>query len=205
MTARDLMARVERRVVRSVYGRASERRQWLRETMYAHVDEFLRALPPSEYDALEISGHFYESFPWRHYEARHYPDFDICHVDAVDRTFGVVLCDQVIEHVEDPFGAARNLARLCAPGGYVVVGVPFLVRVHPAPNDYWRFTPDGLRLLLERAGLEVTDVRGWGNRHCANVNFLVWSGRPKWASLRNEPTLPVNVWAIARKPRSGPS
>ena len=50
---------------------------------------------------------------------------------------------------------AVNLRKLCAPGGHVIVSTPFLVRVHELPlfalHDYWRFTPRGLRLLLERA------------------------------------------------------
>jgi hypothetical protein len=44
----------------------------------------------------------------------------------------------------------------------VVVSTPFLIRVHElrmyGMNGYWRFTPRGLRTLLERAGLEVDRV-----------------------------------------------
>ena len=62
----------------------------------------------------------------------------------------------MLEHVVDPCLAARTLADLCEPGGHVIIGVPFLIKIHPAPSDYWRFTPDGLRLLVEQAGLEPT-------------------------------------------------
>jgi hypothetical protein len=72
--------------------------------------------------------------------------------------------------------------------------------VHPAPRDYWRFTPDGLRVLLESAGLDVPEVMSLGNRRCVKANLLVWASKPRWASDVNEPEFPVNVWAIARKP-----
>ncbi len=80
------------------------------------------------------------------------------------------MCEQVIEHVVDPWAAAANLRGLCSPGGHVVVSTPFLIRVHELPewglHDYWRFTPRGLQTLLERAGLEVESVHSWGNRRC---------------------------------------
>ena len=67
-------------------------------------------------------------------------------------------------------------------------------------QDYWRFTPRGLRTLLERAGLEVEEVGSWGNRDCVVGNFDSWSAFRRWHSLRNEPDLPVQVWAFARRP-----
>jgi len=69
----------------------------------------------------------------------------------------------VIEHVVDPVAAAANLRGLCAPGGHVIVSTPFLIRVHEewGMQDYWRFTPRGLRTLLERAGFEVDSVDSW--------------------------------------------
>ena len=207
-TRRKLISRqtlwgIERRLARRLYGRAPERDQWLRQTMYEHVDAFFAALPPDQNDAVEVSGTFYDNHPWRSYEQRHFPEFDLCNPSPITRRFDVVICDQVLEHVVDPNRAVATLADLCTPGGYVVVGVPFLVRVHPAPDDYWRFTADGLRVLLERAGLEVVELRSWGNRHCVNANFFAWAKKPAWASNANEPDFPVTVWAIARRPGIG--
>jgi Methyltransferase domain len=112
-----------------------------------------------------------------------------------------VICEQVLEHVVDPWKAAENLRALCAPGGHVIVTTPFLVRVHELPQyamyDYWRFTPRGLRLLLEHAGLRVDTVDAWGNRTNVVANLHHWSARRWWQSLRNEQDIPVQVWAFA--------
>jgi SAM-dependent methyltransferase len=169
--------------------------------MYESVDTYVRALPVESHDAVEISGHFYGDYPWRSYEHWDYPQFDLCNPSPMARSFDIVICDQVLEHVIDPITAVRTLYDLCRPGGHVVVGVPFLVRVHRAPGDYWRFTPDGLRILLERAGFAVSFVEGWGNRRCVKANFLVWARKPRWLPDVNEPEFPVNVWAFARRPR----
>ncbi len=198
--SRQTLFGAERRIARRLYGRGPARDQWLRQTQHEHLAGFFHSLPPGEHDALEVSGDFYGEYPWRHYEAWHYPEFDVCAPGDVTARFSVVICDQVLEHVVDPFRAAQTLGDLCTPGGHVVVGVPFLVRVHPAPTDYWRFTADGLRIVLEKAGLDVVETRSWGNRHCVNANFFVWAKKPRWASDVNEPAFPVNVWAIARKP-----
>ena len=119
------------------------------------------------------------------------------------QSYDVVICEQVLEHVIDPWAAARNLRGLCVPGGHVVVSTPFLIRVHELPaygmRDYWRFTPRGLRALLEGAGLVVDEVGSWGNRDCVAGNFDRWPAYRRWHSLRNEPDLPVQVWAFATR------
>jgi hypothetical protein len=106
--------------------------------------------------------------------------------------------------VLEPWAAAANLKRLCTPGGHVVVTSPFLIKVHELPmygmRDYWRFTPRGLRTLLEQVGLEVDEIGSWGNRECVLGNLSRWSAYRRWHSLRNEPDIPVQVWAFARNP-----
>ena len=64
-------------------------------------------------------------------------------------------------------------------------------------KDYWRFTPNGMRQLLEQAGLTVERVQAWGNRECVVGNFDRWSALRPWHSLRDEVNLPVQVWAFA--------
>jgi hypothetical protein len=107
-----------------------------------------------------------------------------------------VICEQVLEHVIDPWRAAGNLQRMCRPGGLVLVNMPFLIRIHDHPGDYWRFTPDALRFLLTAVGLDVQWVRSWGNRSCVRANFDVWRRYRPWHSLRNEDPLPVVVWRL---------
>lgn len=75
-----------------------------------------------------------------------------------DETFDSVLCNAVLEHVADAEGSMRELARVVRPNGYVVVAVPFLQPFHACPDDFRRYTADGLGALGRRAGLEVVCV-----------------------------------------------
>jgi SAM-dependent methyltransferase len=195
---------LERRVFPSAGTDAD--RHWQRQVMNAAVEARLAAAPVSSLDAVEISGDLHAHRPWGSYTALAYPDFDLCAPLTEERRFDYVICEQVLEHVEDPWAAVDNLRELCRPGGHVLVSTPFLVKVHEFPAygmlDYWRFTPRGLRTLLERFGLEVESVESWGNRECVVGNFTDWAAYRRWLSLRNEPDFPVQVWAFARRPHA---
>jgi len=178
--------------------------QWQRVPLIRAVDRHLEALDPRTRTAVEISGDAQAAKPWKAFTHLDYPEFDLCAPLDGQGPFDVVICEQVLEHVADPCAAARNLRGLCAPGGHVVVSTPFLIRVHELPlyglHDYWRFTPRGLRTLLERAGLVVDEVGAWGNRRVIAGNLDHWPAYRRWMPLRNEPDLPVQVWAFARNP-----
>ena len=86
--------------------------------------------------------------PGAEYTSLNYPEFDLCAPIVGQRKFDVVICEQVMEHVADPWAAAANLRKLTEPGGHVIVSTPFLIKVHEIAlvgmHDYWRFTPRGL-------------------------------------------------------------
>jgi SAM-dependent methyltransferase len=178
--------------------------QWQRVVLNEAVRSHIASLDPANRTAVEISGAAQAGHAWSSFTSLNYPDFDLCAPLESKGTFDVVICEQVIEHVVDPAAAAANLRGLCSPGGHVIVSTPFLIRIHELPmfgmHDYWRFTPRGLRTLLERAGLSVESVGCWGNRRCVAGNFDRWPAYRRWHWLRNEPDLPVQVWAFASNP-----
>ena len=177
---------------------------WQRQVMIAAVERHIASLVPAERSAVEISGETHAGRGWGQYASLTYPEFDLVAPLEETRRFDVVICEQVIEHVVDPFAAAANLRRLCTPGGRVIVSTPFLIKIHEhwGMHDYWRFTPRGLRTLLERGGLEVDEVDSWGNRECVVGNLSRWSAYRRWHPLgHNNPDLPVQVWAFAHAPR----
>jgi SAM-dependent methyltransferase len=76
-----------------------------------------------------------------------------------DGSMRCVISQEVFEHVPDPNRAAREVFRILAPGGKFYIQTPFILGIHGAPHDYWRFTRYGLRLLLARAGFEVEEIQ----------------------------------------------
>jgi len=75
----------------------------------------------------------------------------------------VVLTTETLEHVLEPATFLAEARRVLRPGGHIVLTVPFSARWHFVPHDYWRFTPSGLRRLLESAGFTDVVVNARGN------------------------------------------
>ncbi len=78
-----------------------------------------------------------------------------------DNSVDLVVSQEVLEHVPHPFLAMREIHRVIKPRGVAFVQLPFVIGDHPCPNDYWRFTRQGIVELAHQAGfsdvkLEVT-------------------------------------------------
>jgi SAM-dependent methyltransferase len=82
---------------------------------------------------------------------------------VADGEADLVLATETLEHVLDPPAFLAEAFRCLKPGGSVIITVPFSARWHYIPADYWRFTPSGLRVLLEQAGFADVVVHGRGN------------------------------------------
>ena len=76
--------------------------------------------------------------------------------------YDVVVCTEVLEHTFDWPCAFRNLRALTAPGGTVVLTVPFVFPLHMEPLDFARATPHALRRLSAASGLRIEEERRLG-------------------------------------------
>jgi SAM-dependent methyltransferase len=80
-----------------------------------------------------------------------------------DESFDNIFCLEVLEHCENPEQVIREIERIVKPKGAVVISIPFAVKWHMIPHDYWRWTPSGLKKMfskLERLKLKQTFRRG---------------------------------------------
>ncbi len=95
--------------------------------------------------------------------------FCVCGLNRLpfaDRSFQAVVSGEVLEHLEDDAGAASELSRVLAPGGFLVVTVPANPRLW-SMEDEWaghqrRYLPHQLKSLFESRGLETTSLHHWG-------------------------------------------
>lgn len=69
-----------------------------------------------------------------------------------------ILMSAVLEHLEQPARALAEAHRLLAPGGHVILTAPLFWPLHELPRDFFRYTPNGLRFLLEEAGFRPVEV-----------------------------------------------
>jgi SAM-dependent methyltransferase len=79
-----------------------------------------------------------------------------------DQTFDTIVLSDVLEHIARPETLWAEMARILAPGGEILMNVPFLYWIHASPHDYYRYTESALRRFVESAGLELIRLDALG-------------------------------------------
>ncbi len=74
-----------------------------------------------------------------------------------------VLTTETLEHVPNPDQYLAEAYRCLKRGGKLILTVPFSVRWHYVPYDYFRYTPSGLNKLFSDAGFKDVEVYARGN------------------------------------------
>ena len=67
----------------------------------------------------------------------------------LSKSIGTALILDTIEHVEFPRRAVENIHKTLKKNGFIIISSHMNFPIHGHPNDYWRFTPEGLKSLLK--------------------------------------------------------
>jgi SAM-dependent methyltransferase len=81
-------------------------------------------------------------------------------IPVEDGFFDAIICNAVLEHVENPHEVMHEFARVSRPGGILYLTVPFMQPEHLDPTDFQRYTLDGLERLVSDHGFEVRESGG---------------------------------------------
>lgn len=121
--------------------------------------------PDASYIALDYPATataLYGTRPDVHADARALP--------IATASIDVVVCLEVLEHVESPERALEEMHRVLKPGGIAMVSMPFLYPVHDAPHDFQRWTSHGWVAQAGQAGFKVRRLEPVGHSiHAAAV------------------------------------
>jgi SAM-dependent methyltransferase len=84
--------------------------------------------------------------------------------DLPSNRFDCIVCTHVLHVIFDVRRAVSELHRLLKPGGVLLVAVPHISMCGTQYHEVWRFTPEGLFLVLaEWFGGRAVTVRAYGN------------------------------------------
>jgi SAM-dependent methyltransferase len=189
---------------------------------------------------LDVGAQYCPYYPLFQHKCESYTSMDlidtpivdiVCNAEemqAEDCSFDLVLCTQVLEHVQNPQRVVNECYRVLKPGGILIATAPSIFPHHGHPGDFWRFMPDGFRYLLRAFSyvevlgeLDFAESLASVNCYYGHVltgkmgtlgvainplwNFItnVW-GRAMSLALRpltrnNFTSFSMNLWAQARK------
>jgi len=89
-----------------------------------------------------------------------------------DASVDIVLSSQVLEHVASPRAYLDEAHRLLKPGGLLFLSTHGYWMYHPDPTDFWRWTREGLRKEIERAGFRIEHIRGVMNLAASGLQLF---------------------------------
>jgi SAM-dependent methyltransferase len=78
--------------------------------------------------------------------------------------FDSIICTHVLHVIVELDKAVSELYRILKPGGALLIAVPHISMCDPGFHEIWRFTPEGLRVVLAKSfGEQNVTVRAYGN------------------------------------------
>ena len=89
-----------------------------------------------------------------------------------DSSVDMLICESTLEHTSDAETAMREMRRVVKQGGFVYISIPFLMPFHASPNDFLRFTHEGLKIKF--SDFTPVKVGALGGPASALVTFLMY-------------------------------
>ncbi|HET9315339.1 MAG TPA: class I SAM-dependent methyltransferase [Vicinamibacteria bacterium] len=126
----------------------------------------------------------YLGMDWPSRDDRAYPDVvgNALALPLRSASVDTVLATELMEHLPSPDVFLSEVARVMRRPGTLILTVPFMEPLHEEPRDFFRFTPHGLRALLERHGFAVEEVLPKGGWWSVVVGSFVSQALYEWAN-----------------------
>jgi SAM-dependent methyltransferase len=142
----------------------------------------------------------------------------------VDAEFNTIVLSDVLEHLSKPESLWKEMSRILAPGGKLIMNVPFYYCLHAAPFDFFRYTEYALAYFAQSTGFRVLLLKPMGGVPeiltdilAKNANFIPGVGKylamviqkmcslllktrfGKKISAKTSKTFPLGYFMIAEK------
>ena len=91
---------------------------------------------------------------------------DILNIPVPDKSFDVILCTEVIEHIPDPISAIKEISRILKPGGSLLITAPLQSGLHQEPfHFYGGYTKYWYLKFLKENNFKVINIEANGTLH----------------------------------------
>jgi SAM-dependent methyltransferase len=77
------------------------------------------------------------------------------------KTFDVIVLMNVLEHIRQPEKLMQTLRSLLKPSGLLIVTIPFLLKLHQQPYDFYRYSHHQIKEMGQRAGFDLAKIEGY--------------------------------------------
>ncbi len=116
--------------------------------LFAHCEYQTQDLAPLRNDQLRNSGYGQIDYV-----------SDLAAIPVPDRSFGAILCTEVLEHHPEPIAVVKELARILGPGGTLILTAPLGSGIHQEPYHYYGgYTPWWYKRFLGAAGFAKISI-----------------------------------------------
>ena len=158
------------------------------------VDRFRAHAPDVDWLGIDIADSA-EALARQRTDAR-FVTYDGTTIPLEDGSVDLVYSSQVLEHVRDPEGHLREIARVLRPGGRLIGSTSQLEPYHS--RSFWNFTPFGFTVLADAAGLRVRELRP--GMDGVTLTLRSHLGRPagfdRWWTSESPLNAEIDAWAL---------
>lgn len=94
------------------------------------------------------------------------------HLPFKVNSFDTILTSSVLEHVKEPQKMFDEIYRVLRKNSYLILTTPCQYGLHEQPHDYFRYTKYSLRMLAEKSGFRVVQIKPIGGM-LTIINHLI--------------------------------
>ncbi|MFY4743993.1 methyltransferase domain-containing protein [Aliarcobacter butzleri] len=124
-------------------------------------------------------------------------------IEIEDDFADTIISLSVMEHLCEPQIFLNESYRILKKDGTIILGVPWMWRIHEAPHDYFRYTPYGLKYMFEKAGykdIHIQPTTGFFTMWFLKMNYfsLKWIKGSKIRKAFTKAFL-IPFWYLSQK------